>query len=89
MLYVYDKDDAWLLVHSQKPGGKVGFVPENYVTDVGIIFTTEYLFCMTFCQIVEGTEDALESTVPEPVSLSQIVIPPSVSHVLLGSYLNL
>ncbi|KAF9649370.1 hypothetical protein BDM02DRAFT_3186395 [Thelephora ganbajun] len=35
ILYVYDKDDAWLLVHSQKPGGRVGFVPETYVEEVG------------------------------------------------------
>jgi hypothetical protein len=34
ILYVFDKDDAWLLVHSQKPGGRVGFVPENYVGEV-------------------------------------------------------
>jgi len=34
ILYVYDKDDAWLLVHSQKPGGRVGFVPETYVEEV-------------------------------------------------------
>lgn len=34
VLYVYDKDDAWLLVHSQKSGGRVGFVPETYVEEV-------------------------------------------------------
>lgn len=38
MLFVFDKDDAWLLVHSQKPGGKVGFVPENYVEAVCTIY---------------------------------------------------
>lgn len=38
ILYVYDKDDAWLLVHSQKPGGRVGFVPETYVEEVCLIF---------------------------------------------------
>ena len=37
VLHVYDKDDAWLLVHSQKPGGRVGFVPETYVEEVRLI----------------------------------------------------
>ena len=34
MLYVFDKDDDWLLVQSQKEGGKVGYVPGNYVEEV-------------------------------------------------------
>ena len=37
ILHVYDKDDSWLLVHSQKPGGRVGFVPETYVEAVRLI----------------------------------------------------
>ena len=36
MLYVYGKDDDWLLVHSQKEGGKAGYVPGNYVEEVRI-----------------------------------------------------
>ena len=46
ILYVYDKDEAWLLVHSQKPGGRVGFVPETYVGEVRFIFTPLHLRCM-------------------------------------------
>ena len=38
VLHVYDKDDAWLLVHSQKPGGRVGFVPETYVEEARLNF---------------------------------------------------
>ena len=34
VLHVYGKDDDWLLVHSQKEGGKVGYVPGNYVEEV-------------------------------------------------------
>lgn len=37
VLYVYGKDDDWLLVHSQKEGGKVGYVPGNYVEEVRIL----------------------------------------------------
>ena len=36
MLYVYGKDDDWLLVHSRKEGGKAGYVPGNYVEEVRI-----------------------------------------------------
>ena len=38
-MYVHDKEDAWLLVHSQKPGGRVGFIPETYVEEVRLSFT--------------------------------------------------
>jgi hypothetical protein len=31
VLFVFDKEDAWLLVQSRTEGGKAGFVPENYV----------------------------------------------------------
>ncbi|KAJ3479992.1 hypothetical protein NLI96_g8680 [Meripilus lineatus] len=33
ILHVYEKDDGWLLVQSQKPGGGVGYVPENYTEE--------------------------------------------------------
>ena len=49
ILYVYDNDDAWLLVHSQKPGGRVGFVPETYVEEVRLIF----MLTRTRCVIIE------------------------------------
>ncbi len=34
VLHVYAKDDDWLLVHSQKEGGKIGYIPGNYVEEV-------------------------------------------------------
>lgn len=34
ILHVYEQDDAWLLVQSQKEGGLVGYVPENYTEEV-------------------------------------------------------
>lgn len=34
ILHVYGKDDDWLLVHSQKEDGKVGYVPANYIEEV-------------------------------------------------------
>lgn len=34
MLLVFDRDEDWLLVQSQKEGGKIGYVPENYVEEV-------------------------------------------------------
>lgn len=33
-LSVYDKDDDWLLVKCERDGGKVGYVPGNYVEEV-------------------------------------------------------
>jgi len=50
ILHVYDKDDAWLLVHSQKPGGRVGFVPEAYVEAVRLIFI---FFLLLRCMLIE------------------------------------
>ena len=44
-MHVYDKDDAWLLVHSQKPGGRVGFVPETYVEEVRFSFMFLHVRC--------------------------------------------
>ncbi|KAF8591583.1 hypothetical protein K439DRAFT_1380627 [Ramaria rubella] len=34
-LSVYEKDDDWLLVKSERDGGKVGYVPGNYVEEDG------------------------------------------------------
>lgn len=31
VLFVYETDQDWLLVQSQKDGGKAGYVPGNYV----------------------------------------------------------
>lgn len=31
---VFDHEDEWILVQSQKEGGKAGFVPGNYVEQV-------------------------------------------------------
>ena len=45
-MYVHDKEDAWLLVHSQKPGGRVGFIPETYVEEVRLTFVLLHVKCM-------------------------------------------
>ncbi|KAF8529197.1 hypothetical protein BU17DRAFT_36962 [Hysterangium stoloniferum] len=34
VLSVYDQDEDWLLVKSERDGGKVGYVPGNYVEEV-------------------------------------------------------
>ncbi len=34
VLYVYDKEEDWLLVQNEKDDGKVGFVPGTYVEEV-------------------------------------------------------
>lgn len=34
ILMVFDREDEWILVQSQKEGGKAGFVPGNYVEEV-------------------------------------------------------
>ena len=31
VLLAFDAEDGWLLVQTEKGGGKAGFVPENYV----------------------------------------------------------
>ena len=31
VLLAFDAEDGWLLVQSERDGGKAGFVPENYV----------------------------------------------------------
>ncbi|KAI0092053.1 hypothetical protein BDY19DRAFT_928131 [Irpex rosettiformis] len=33
ILLVYAKDDDWFLVHSQKEGGNIGYIPGNYVEE--------------------------------------------------------
>lgn len=34
ILYVYDKDDAWMLVRKESDDSRVGYVPGNYVEEV-------------------------------------------------------
>ena len=34
ILEVYSKDDDWFLVQSRKEGGKIGYIPGNYVEEV-------------------------------------------------------
>ncbi|EGN93071.1 hypothetical protein SERLA73DRAFT_127012 [Serpula lacrymans var. lacrymans S7.3] len=34
VLLVFDKEDDWILVQSEKEGGKAGFVPGNYVDEI-------------------------------------------------------
>lgn len=34
ILEVYSKDDDWFLVQSRQEGGKIGYVPGNYVEEV-------------------------------------------------------
>ena len=34
ILNAFDAEDGWLLVYTEKDGGKAGFVPSNYVEEV-------------------------------------------------------
>lgn len=34
VLHLFAKDEDWFLVESQKEGGKIGYIPGNYVEDV-------------------------------------------------------
>ena len=34
LLLVFDREEEWILVQSQKEGGKAGFIPGNYVEEV-------------------------------------------------------
>jgi hypothetical protein len=43
VLRVFSKEDEWLLVQTDKAGGKAGFVPANYVEEVMI----HYQFILT------------------------------------------
>ena len=38
ILNAFEAEDGWLLVHTEKYGGKAGFVPSNYVEEVYYLF---------------------------------------------------
>jgi hypothetical protein len=40
LLLVFDTEEDWLLVQSQKEGGKAGFVPGNYVEVILLAFSS-------------------------------------------------
>ncbi|KAI0347122.1 hypothetical protein BDW22DRAFT_1480808 [Trametopsis cervina] len=62
VLYVFAKDDDWFLVQSQKEGGRIGYVPGNYVEETS----------------AEGEgESAVAASPPAGVDLSKLVIPES------------
>lgn len=44
MLNVFGKEEDWLLVQSQKEGGKIGYVPGNYVEEVGSLTQLEVAY---------------------------------------------
>lgn len=47
ILYVYDKEEDWLLVQSQKDD-KIGYVPGNYVEEV-CIFVSDHGLRLDIC----------------------------------------
>lgn len=79
ILHVYDKDDAWLLVHSQKPGGRVGFVPETYVEEARLNFISLLLLGHALIDCGRQIGEGSESAPPAVPTISSIVVPPSVS----------
>jgi SH3 domain len=44
-LSVYEKDDDWILVKCERDGGKVGYVPANYVEEVR--FQKAFIFVLS------------------------------------------
>lgn len=40
IVMVFDREDEWTLVQSQKEGGTAGFVPGNYIEEVRIYFVS-------------------------------------------------
>ena len=43
VLFAFDSEDEWLLVQTDKDGGKAGFIPVTYVEEVhalGIMYPT-------------------------------------------------
>ncbi|KAF9226523.1 hypothetical protein BS17DRAFT_775772 [Gyrodon lividus] len=65
ILVIFDREDDWILVQSQKVGGKAGFVPGNYVRE----------------SIGEEEPELAPAPAPAPASTPgprpQIVVPPS------------
>jgi len=71
ILYVHDKEDAWLLVHSQKPGGRVGFIPETYVEEVRLSFVLLHFGCMLIeCRLVRDQKVLLRPFLQSQASWS-------------------
>ncbi|KAH8105008.1 hypothetical protein DFH11DRAFT_1883080 [Phellopilus nigrolimitatus] len=62
VLVAFDNEEDWLLVQTDKDGGKAGFVPVNYVEE-----TTE----------TEAAEEEEEEAEAEAPAASAIIVPPS------------
>ena len=43
VLHAFDAEDGWLLVQTEKDGGKAGFVPLNYVEEVRFYLSITYI----------------------------------------------
>jgi hypothetical protein len=71
LLFVFDTEEDWLLVQSQKEGGKAGFVPGNYVE----VFLITFSLLLASLNIRQATSEAEEA---KPTSTPQIIVPPSV-----------
>lgn len=39
VLYAFDAEEEWLLVQTDKDGGKAGFIPVTYIDDVSSLAT--------------------------------------------------
>lgn len=73
-LLVYDQEDDWLLVKTERDGGLAGYVPANYVEEVRNRTLTMIII---FKWYLKGTGEEEEET-PAQNKVSQIVVPDSV-----------
>lgn len=84
ILIVFDREDEWILVQSQKEGGKAGFVPGNYVEEVWLLLESRNVYSLL---LKSSGEEPVPVPEPEPEpereppSQTQPA-PPSVSSVL-------
>lgn len=82
VLLVFDADDGWLLVQTEKDGGMAGFVPENYVEVCNPLAYMNYV--PNYCQASDGeaTGEAEQEAEEEEETVAPaapaIIVPPSV-----------
>lgn len=86
ILMIFDREDEWILVQSQKEGGKAGFVPGNYVQEVCFHLASGNAYASLSKssgeeQVTEPEPEPELEPEPEPAPRPQLVRP-SVSSIL-------
>ena len=80
ILYVFGKEEEWLLVQSQKEGGRAGYIPGNYVEEVSPQhlkhISTKLIDLQTTA--AGASHEASASSSPPVHDVTAIVIPDSV-----------